>query len=68
MKRGKRRKGREGGRRMEEERAGHVFLTFRMVSGRATFRADPWWSWAAICAHHDQISFMTLLQRGTFFS
>ena len=42
MKRGKRRKGREGGRRMEEERAGHVFLTFRMVSGRATFRADPW--------------------------
>ena len=31
----------EGGRRMEVERAGHVFLTFRMVTGRPTFRADP---------------------------
>ena len=59
---------REGGRRMDEEKAGHVFLTFRMVTGRATFRADPWWSWAAMCTHHDQISFMTLLQKRTLFS
>ena len=30
----------EGGRRMEEERAGHVCLTFRMVTGRATAGSD----------------------------
>ena len=41
MKRGKRRKGREReGEEREEKREGHVFLTFRMVTGRATFGAD----------------------------
>ena len=32
----------EGGRGEEEEREGHVFLTFRMVTGRASLGSDPW--------------------------
>ena len=31
----------EEGRGEKEEREGHVFLTFRMVTGRATSRSDP---------------------------
>ena len=56
----------EGGRRMEQERAGPVFLTFRMVTGRATARSERRSAWTVTCAHHGQISLMTLLQKSTF--
>ena len=58
----------EGGRRMEEERAGTVFLTFGMVTGRASAVSDRRSAWKATCAHHGQRSFTTLLQKCTFFS
>ena len=32
----------EGGRGEEDEREGHLFLTFRMVIGRAFLGSDPW--------------------------
>ena len=54
----------EGGRGEEEEE--HVFLTFRMVTGRATFGADRTSAGKATCAQHGQISFVTVLQKGTF--
>ena len=58
----------EGGRGEEEEVEGHVFLTFRMVKGRASDAPDRRSTWKVICAHHDQISLITLLQKGAFFS
>ena len=57
----------EGGRRMEEERAGTVFLTFRMVTGRATAGPDRTSAWKVTCAHHCQFSFTASLQKSTFF-
>ena len=61
----KRRKKREGRRGEEEE---DVFLTFRMVTGRASAASDRTSAWKAICAHHGPISLITSLEKGTFFS
>ena len=58
----------EGRKGEEEERAGHVFLTFRMVNGRATAASDRRSAWKATCAHDGRILFATLLQKCTFFS
>ena len=63
MKRRKKRKGRRG----EEEEA-DVFLTFRMVTGRASAASDRRSAWKATCAHHGSISLITSLEKGTFFS
>ena len=64
MKRGKKRKGRERegeGGWMEKERAeDHVFLTFRMVEGRASAATDRRSAWVTIWAYHDRILFTTL--------
>ena len=57
----------EGGSRMEEERAGTVFLTFRMVSGRATAGVDRRSAWTVTCAHHCRISFTTSRQKKYVF-
>ena len=58
---------RERERGEEEEREGHVFLTFRMVTGRATSGSDRTSAWKVTCAHHGQISFTTSRHKGTFF-
>ena len=49
----------ERGRGEEEESEGTVFLTFRMVIGRASAVSDRRSAWVVICAYHGQISFMT---------
>ena len=54
---------REGGRGEE----GPVFLTFRMVTGRATAGSDRTSAWKVTCAHHGQISFTTSRQKSTLF-
>ena len=67
MKRRKKRKGRRGEGGGEEEEA-DVFLTFRMVTGRASAASDRRSAWKATCAHHGSISLVTSLEKGTFFS
>ena len=61
MKRGKERKERrrEGGEE-EEWREEHVFLTFRMVKGRASDASARRSAWTVTFAHHGRISFTTL--------
>ena len=51
----------EGGRGKEEEREDHVFLTFRMVKGRASDAPDRRSAWKVTCAHHGRISLITSL-------
>ena len=58
----------EGGRGEKERAEDHVFLTIRMVNGRATAGSDRRSAWKATCDHHGQILFMTSHQKSTFFS
>ena len=59
----------EGGRGEKEEREGHEFLTFRMVTWASNLRSGSGVSldWMTICAHHGQISFITSLQKRYVF-
>ena len=57
----------EGRRGKEEGREDRVFLTFRMVKGRASDAPARWSAWKVTCAHQCRISFTTLLQKGAFF-
>ena len=56
-----------GRRGEEEEREGHVFLTFWMVTGRASAVPDRTSAWTVTFALHGQILFTTSRQKGTFF-
>ena len=58
----------EGGRGEEEREGEHVFLTFRMVTGRASAVSDRRSAWEVTCAFHGQISFTTSRQKDSFFS
>ena len=50
----------EGGRLEEEVEEDHVFLTFRMVKGRASDAPDQRSAWTVTCAHHGRSLFMAL--------
>ena len=52
---------REGGRGKEEGREDRVFLTFRMVTGRASAALARRSAWKVTCAHHGRISLITSL-------
>ena len=56
----------EGGSGEKKERNGHVFLTFRMVTGRVISGVDLGSAWKVTCAHHCQISFTTSRQKVRF--
>ena len=45
----------------EEEREDRVFLTFRMVKGRASAAPARRSAWKVTCAHHGRISLITSL-------